>query len=198
MERQIELVYNEASCLVFTLWTNARTNFTRKNNSFPMKCVLYLTNGYSSIKISNRRTPCSQSARELYWRSDRRLSTKLMPTFLRIEGVEWSARRIPAAAFSIFRPKTLLFLQLYSRGWVDPDEDPLLLRNSGSVGNRTQDLWICSQKLWPLTTEAVSFLLHKIKCSKKQSYPRNRPWRPTGLFDVKDPTLSRQSAHRWQ
>jgi hypothetical protein len=29
------------------------------------------------------------------------------------------------------------------------------------------------------------------------SYPRNRPWR-IGLLDVKDPTLSRQSAHRWR
>jgi hypothetical protein len=29
-----------------------------------------------------------------------------------------------------------------------------------------------------------------------QSYPRNRPWRPMGLWDVQDPTLSRQSAHR--
>jgi hypothetical protein len=26
------------------------------------------------------------------------------------------------------------------------------------------------------------------------SYIRNRPWRPIGLWDVKDPTLSRQSA----
>jgi hypothetical protein len=40
--------------------------------------------------------------------------------------------------------------QLYSRGWVDPVPDPLLLRKSGSAGNRTQDLWICSQRLWPL------------------------------------------------
>jgi hypothetical protein len=29
----------------------------------------------------------------------------------------------------------------------------------------------------------------------KQSCPFNRPWRPIGLWDVKDPTLSRQSAH---
>jgi hypothetical protein len=27
--------------------------------------------------------------------------------------------------------------QLYSRGWVDPVPDPLLLRKSGSAGNRT-------------------------------------------------------------
>ena len=37
-----------------------------------------------------------------------------------------------------------------SRGWVDPVPDPLLLRKSGSAGNRTRDLCICSQKLWPL------------------------------------------------
>jgi hypothetical protein len=28
--------------------------------------------------------------------------------------------------------------QLYSRGWVDPVPDPLLLRKSGSTGNRTR------------------------------------------------------------
>jgi hypothetical protein len=27
---------------------------------------------------------------------------------------------------------------LYSRGWVDPISDPLLLRKSSSSGNRTQ------------------------------------------------------------
>jgi hypothetical protein len=30
--------------------------------------------------------------------------------------------------------------QLYSRGWVDPVPDPLLLRKSGSAGNRTREL----------------------------------------------------------
>jgi hypothetical protein len=47
------------------------------------------------------------------------------------------------------RPKPLLFFQvsphLSSRGWVDPVPDPLLLRKSGSTGNRTQDLWVSSQ-----------------------------------------------------
>jgi hypothetical protein len=37
--------------------------------------------------------------------------------------------------------------QLYSRGWVDPVPDPLLLRKSGSAGNLSRDLWICSQEL---------------------------------------------------
>jgi hypothetical protein len=33
---------------------------------------------------------------------------------------------------------------------------------------------------------------------KVKSYPSNRPWRPIGLWDVQDPTLSRKSAHRWR
>jgi hypothetical protein len=33
---------------------------------------------------------------------------------------------------------------------VDPVPDPLLLKESGSGGNRTRDLWVCSQELWPL------------------------------------------------
>jgi hypothetical protein len=44
--------------------------------------------------------------------------------------------------------------QLYSRGWLDPVPDPLLLRKSGSVGNRTRDLCFCSQELHR-NTEAV-------------------------------------------
>jgi hypothetical protein len=32
---------------------------------------------------------------------------------------------------------------------VDPVPDPLLLIKSGSAGNRTRDLWICSQELRP-------------------------------------------------
>jgi hypothetical protein len=34
-------------------------------------------------------------------------------------------------------------------------------------------------------------LLYKVKVKLS----RNRPWKPIGLWDVKDPTLSRQSAH---
>jgi hypothetical protein len=35
------------------------------------------------------------------------------------------------------------------------------------------------------------------KC-KKKSYSCNRPRRPIGLWDIVDPTLFRQSAHRWR
>jgi hypothetical protein len=34
-----------------------------------------------------------------------------------------------------------------------------------------------------------------IKVKVKVKLSRNRPWRPIGLRDVEDPTLSRQSAH---
>ena len=70
-------------------------------------------------------------------------------------GVTWSAPRIPTAVNLCFLDRSrYLFIQvapqLTSRGWVDPVPDPLLLRKSASTGNRTRDLCICSQKLWPL------------------------------------------------
>jgi hypothetical protein len=66
------------------------------------------------------------------------------------------------SGLSIYLPTYLGFLdrsryffipvapELSSRGWVDPVPGPLLLRKSGSAVNRTRDLWICSQELWPL------------------------------------------------
>ena len=49
--------------------------------------------------------------------------------------------------------------QLTSRGWVDPVPDPLLLRKSGSAGDRTRDLYICSQKLWPLDHRGGPYMI---------------------------------------
>jgi hypothetical protein len=80
--------------------------------------------------------------------------SKLVP-ILRIEGVPWSAQRIPTAVNLGFLDLSRYFsnevaTQLSSRGSVDPVPAPLLLRKSGSAGSRTRDLCICSQKLWPL------------------------------------------------
>jgi hypothetical protein len=49
------------------------------------------------------------------------------------------------------------------------------------------------------TSENLSlmWLLYLINKSKKK-VSRNRPWKLIELWDVKDPTLSRQSAHRWR
>jgi hypothetical protein len=86
--------------------------------------------------------------------SDRRLLAKYCQ-LLRIEGVAGSAQRIPTVVNLDFLDLSRYFFfqvapELSSRGWVDPVPDPLLLRKSGSAVNRTRDLWICSQKLWPL------------------------------------------------
>jgi hypothetical protein len=66
-----------------------------------------------------------------------------------------SAQRIPTTVNLGFLDRSSYFSiqvapQLSSRGWVGPVPDPLLLRKFGSAGNRTRDLWICSQELWPL------------------------------------------------
>jgi hypothetical protein len=38
--------------------------------------------------------------------------------------------------------------------------DLLILRKLGSPGNRTRDLWICSQELWPLDHRVCPPLLY--------------------------------------
>jgi hypothetical protein len=48
--------------------------------------------------------------------------------------------------------------QLYSRGSVDPVLDPLLLRKSGSAGNRIQTSGSVARNSDHYTTEAVYFL----------------------------------------
>jgi hypothetical protein len=46
-------------------------------------------------------------------------------------------------------------LHLYARGLVDPVPDPLLLRKSGSAGNRTRASGSVARNSDHLTTEAV-------------------------------------------
>jgi hypothetical protein len=88
---------------------------------------------------------------------------------LRIESVAWSAEQIPTAVNLGFLDRSRYFFfhvaQLSSRGWVDPVPDPLLLRKSGRAGSRTRDLWICSQKLWPLDHRGGHRDRHFFYCS---------------------------------
>jgi hypothetical protein len=51
--------------------------------------------------IPPHKTPWPETASELYRLSDHRLSAKLVLTFLRIEGVAWSARWIPTAVYPV-------------------------------------------------------------------------------------------------
>jgi hypothetical protein len=92
---------------------------------------------------------------------------------LRIEGVAWSAQRIPTAVNIGFQDRSRYFSiqvapQLSSRGWVDPVPDPLLLRN----------LWICSQKLWPLDHRGGHCIGHSKQKSvyAHVSYSERFPW----------------------
>jgi hypothetical protein len=110
----------------------------------------------------NKQTPGLYSASELYWPSDRRLSAKLVPTLADRECRVVNAMNPHGRYFRFSRPEPLLFFQvapqLSSRGWLGPVPDPL--RKSGSAGNRTRDLCICSQELWPLEkSNFISVLL---------------------------------------
>jgi hypothetical protein len=97
----------------------------------------------------------------LYRPSDRRLSAKLVPTFADRGCRVVSATDPHGRILGFLDPEPLLFHsrapQLYSRGWVDPVPDPLLLRKSGRAGNRTQDLWPLV-RLWTKATEFSFFI----------------------------------------
>jgi hypothetical protein len=99
-------------------------------------------------------TPWPWSASELYRPSDRRLSGKLVSILTDRKCRVVSAKNPHSRILGfLYRSRYYFFQaasQLYWRGWVDPVPDPLLLRKSGSAGNQTLDLRICSQELWPL------------------------------------------------
>jgi hypothetical protein len=85
-------------------------------------------------------TPWPEFASELYRPSDRRLWAKLVPT-LPIEGCRVVSVTDPYSRNLDFLDRSRYFFyqvapQLYSRGWVDPVPDPLLLRKSGRTGNQ--------------------------------------------------------------
>jgi hypothetical protein len=99
----------------------------------------------TSRKEEEKKIPWPESARELclYRPSDRPLSAKLVPASAD-RGLPRCQRNGSLRLYSRFsRPEPLLFLQaapqLYSRGWVDPVREPLVLRKSGSAGNRTRN-----------------------------------------------------------
>jgi hypothetical protein len=118
--------------------------------------------------------PWPNSSNEVYRPGDRRLSTKLMSTFAdrrlsrgEIDGsLQLYSRFLDRSRYFFFQVAP----QLYSRSWVDPVPDPLLLRKSGSAANRTLDFW---------TTEAVNAIEIKyqihiffaLRCRKPRIWP---------------------------
>jgi hypothetical protein len=88
------------------------------------------------------KTPWPESASELYRPSDSGLPAKLVPTFVD-RGCDVVSVTDPYSRIHGFLDPSRCFFfqaapQLYSRGWVDPVRDPLLLRKSGSTGIRTR------------------------------------------------------------
>jgi hypothetical protein len=107
-----------------------------------------------------------ESASELYRLGDRRLSAKLVSTFAH-RGCHVVSVTDPYGHILDSLEQSCYFFfqaapQLYSLGWVDPVPDPLLLRKSGSAGNRTQTSGSVARNSDHKTTEAVYFLLHNI------------------------------------
>jgi hypothetical protein len=105
---------------------------------------------------------------------------EVVPT-LADTGVAWSAQRIlPVVSLGFLDRSHYYFFQvapqLSSWGWVDPVPDPLLLSKSESVGNRTQDLWSCSQKLWPLDHRGGQRNTNKKqKCKQHEGFVARSP-----------------------
>jgi hypothetical protein len=96
----------------------------------------------------------AQSANEIYRPSDCRLSAKLVQIF--------ADRGCNVVSMTDTYGRILGFLdrspevpQLYSRGWVDPVPDPLLLRKSGSAGNRNRTSGSVARNYDHKTTQAV-------------------------------------------
>jgi hypothetical protein len=118
------------------------------------------------MDISIKQTIWPEPASELYRPRDSRLSAKLVPTFAD-RGCHEVSTTDPHGRILDFldRSRYIFFqvaAQLYSRGWVDPVPDPLLLRKSGSAGNRTRTSGSVARNSDHKTTEVVYYLLHNI------------------------------------
>jgi hypothetical protein len=98
--------------------------------------------GENQAGRDSKQSPWPESASELYRPSDRHLSAKLVPTFAGIGCHVVSVTDLYDRVLGFLDRSRYFFFQvapqLYSRGWVDPVPDPLLLRKSGSAGNGTR------------------------------------------------------------
>jgi hypothetical protein len=108
-------------------------------------------------------TPWPESASELYRPSDHRLSTKLATAFAG-RGCHVVSVTDPYVRILWFLDRSRNFFfqvapQLYSRGWVDPVPDPLLLRKSGNNGNRTRTSGSVT-RTWSLDHRGDRFNVH--------------------------------------
>jgi hypothetical protein len=154
-----------SGCLAYlsTVMTEAVYSETSVNFIRPHFVRSESTGRYSSISASCgcplvtwnsfKQAPLPESANELYRPSDRRLLAKLVLTFAD-SGRHVVSVMNPCCRILGFLNKSRYFFfqaapQFYSRGWVNPVPHPLLLRKSGSAGNRTRTSWSVARN-WPL------------------------------------------------
>jgi hypothetical protein len=102
--------------------------------------------------------------------SDRRLSAKLVPAFADRGCCMVSTMNRCDHILSFPDWSHYFFYQvapqLYSRDWVDPVPDPLLLRKSGSAGNWTRASGSVARNSSNQTTEAATSLVtNRMNCS---------------------------------
>jgi hypothetical protein len=130
---------------VSTLFADDRVVWANLGFNSILYCTV-ITYAYSRLQSANtyekKKTPESESASEIYRLSDRSVSAKLMKTFAD-EGCRVDSVTEPYGRNFGFLGRCSYFFfqvapQLYLQGWMDPVPDPLLLRNSGSAGNRTR------------------------------------------------------------
>jgi hypothetical protein len=109
--------------------------------------------------MPTKKIPGPGSASELYRPRDRRFSAKLVPTFANRGCHVVSVPNPYGRNLGLLDRSRYFFFQvapqLYSRGWVDPVPDPLLLRKSGSTENRTRTSGSVARNSVHWTTKAV-------------------------------------------
>jgi hypothetical protein len=126
-------------------WKNKKSELKQRNTVGHFKInrlkLLYAEHNSRitcSVKLKTK-TPWPETASELYRPSDCLLSAKLKPTFFyKDRGCRMVSATHPYGRILGFLDRSRYFFfqpapQLYSRGWLDPVPDPLLLRKSGSA-----------------------------------------------------------------
>jgi hypothetical protein len=149
----------QLSCDNMQQFSFTSCHFMLHGSNIPRYSIADFSLAYSTSLVTTINAPCPESASELYRSSDRRLSAKVVPTFAyRVCHVVSVTDHYGRILDFIDRSRYVFFQvapQLFSRGWVDPVPEPLLLRKSGSAGNgiRTSGSEARSSDHW--TTEAV-------------------------------------------
>jgi hypothetical protein len=114
------------------------------------------------VELQHKRTLWPESESELYRSSDRRLSSKSMPTFVNRGCHVVSVTDPYGSILGFLDPNCYFFFQvapqLYEAEWT---RFPLLGK-SGSAGNRTRTSGFLARNSDRQTTEVVYFLLHNI------------------------------------